>query len=155
MIHIASRCITSWMLCCIILIGFFMTDNSFYRFGPSPNLIILGTCIDTYFKYTIIIVYCIFNTCIRAINHQIILPWITLVVQNINAEKKNAFMIYEVVLCNSFYNWIDWFICIQLLFSQVDIILVELIMDILVTRIVTHHYLNASIIHDMTEIVVE
>ena len=86
---IVSRIIAGWISVISILLTYFVThysDNaSFYRFGPQHDLIILGFTIDTPEKYTGIVIYAIINTVIRNLDQNIITPWITLNVQNVNA----------------------------------------------------------------------
>jgi hypothetical protein len=91
---VVSRIITTWMIIILtILLSYifanteqFSGDTSFYRFGPHPELVILGITIDTPEKYGLIVLYAIINTIIRNLDHNIIAPWITLNVQNINAQ---------------------------------------------------------------------
>jgi hypothetical protein len=63
----------------------YSNNASFYRFGPQHDLIILGFTIDTPEKYAGIVIYAIINTVIRNLDQNIITPWITLNVQNVNA----------------------------------------------------------------------
>ena len=86
---IVSRIIAGWISVISILLTYFVThysnNASFYRFGPQHDLIILGFTIDTPEKYTGIVIYAIINTVIRNLDQNIITPWITLNVQNVNA----------------------------------------------------------------------
>jgi hypothetical protein len=59
---VVSRIITTWMIIILtILLSYifanteqFSGDTSFYRFGPHPELVILGITIDTPEKYGLI-----------------------------------------------------------------------------------------------------
>lgn len=86
---IVSRIIAGWISIISILLTYFVThysnNASFYRFGPQHDLIILGFTIDTPEKYAGIVIYAIINTVIRNLDQNIITPWITLNVQNVNA----------------------------------------------------------------------
>jgi hypothetical protein len=86
---IVSRIIAGWISVISILLTYFVThysnNASFYRFGPQADLIILGFSIDTPEKYAGIVIYAIINTVIRNLDQNIITPWITLNVQNVNA----------------------------------------------------------------------
>lgn len=86
---IVSRIIAGWITIISILLTYFVThysnNASFYRFGPQHDLIILGFTIDTPEKYAGIVIYAIVNTVIRNLDQNIITPWITLNVQNVNA----------------------------------------------------------------------
>jgi hypothetical protein len=86
---IVSRIIAGWISVISILLTYFVThysnNASFYRFGPQSDLVILGFSIDTPEKYAGIVIYAIINTVIRNLDQNIITPWITLNVQNVNA----------------------------------------------------------------------
>ncbi len=64
---IVSRIISAWMILILtILLSYifanteqFTDDASFYRFGPNPDLVILGITIDTPDKYGLIVLYSI------------------------------------------------------------------------------------------------
>jgi hypothetical protein len=150
---IVSRIITSWMIIILtILLSYifanteeFLGDTSFYRFGPHPELIILGITIDTPEKYGLIVLYAIINTIIRNLDHNIIAPWITLNVQNINAqptELKDEKKQFEISIINTIYSWFDWLIYIHMLLAQVDMFLLELSTDVIAIYFVTRWYIK-------------
>jgi hypothetical protein len=123
----------------------FSGDTSFYRFGPHPELIILGITIDTPEKYGLIVLYAIINTIIRNLDHNIIAPWITLNVQNINAqftELKDEKKQFEISIINTIYSWFDWLIYIHMLLAQVDMFLLELSTDVIAIYFVTRCYIK-------------
>jgi hypothetical protein len=152
---LASRLITVWISLILVGMGILLpmqptTDTTFYRFGPHSDLIVLGFVIDNYTKYLLIILYCMCNTLIRAINHSVIIPWITLTIQDTSpeAEAKKAIMnqkmAYEISIISTIYAWFDWFIYINLLLAQVDMVLAEVGMDIIATAIITYLYMNPA-----------
>lgn len=120
--------------------------KDFYQFGPSPNLVILGLVVDNYTLYAGIIFYSFFNTVIRNMNNQVVCAWITLVVHNTTISKDDIpkLHIYEITLMSAFYTYIDWFIYLNLVFSQIDIILIELAGELFITFMVTRMYLGTS-----------
>jgi hypothetical protein len=121
----------------------FTGDTSFYRFGPNPDLVILGITIDTPDKYGLIVLYAILNTIIRNLDHNVIAPWITLNVQNINvAEQIKIRKQYEISIINTIYSWFDWLIYIHMLLAQVDMFLLELITDTIAIYFVTRWYIR-------------
>jgi hypothetical protein len=141
---LVSRIMLGWIIGCSILIGSIVdTDNSFYNIGPNENLIFIGITIDTNVKYICIIMYCFINTIIRSCNHNIIYPYITLHIQDVtnNNEVKHP---YEIVTINTIYYWFDWFIYINLLLSQIDMIIIEMILEILISNIITYKYLQSK-----------
>lgn len=135
----------------------FVGDTSFYRFGPNPELVILGITIDTPEKYGLIVLYAVINTVIRNLDHSIIAPWITLNVQNINAqptedtEKKDTNKQFEISIINTIYSWFDWLIYINMLLAQVDMFLLETITDVIAIYFVTRWYIkNRAIVNSLS-----
>ena len=148
---VVSRIITAWMVLILtILLSYifanteqFTGDTSFYRFGPNPDLVILGIIIDTPDKYGLIVLYAVLNTIIRNLDHNVIAPWITLNVQNINvAEQIKVKKQYEISIINTIYSWFDWLIYIHMLLAQVDMFLLELITDTIAIYFVTRWYIR-------------
>ena len=133
----------------------FMGDTSFYRFGPNPELVILGIVIDTPQKYGLIVLYAVLKTIIRNLDHSIIAPWITLNIQNINAlptedtEKKDTNKQFEISIINTIYSWFDWLIYIHMLLAQVDMFLLELTTDVIAIYFVTRWYIKNRAIDNL------
>ena len=150
MLIASTYILTGWMVAVIITIGVLLSKqrsiDPFYTFGPSPSLIILGIQVDSLGIYLGVIIYCIINTCIRNLNSQVVSPWITNVIQDTSVSKTHLSLslIYRVVLVNSMYTWIDWFIYINLLLAQVDMVIVEFVTDLIITVYLTRMYLNTS-----------
>jgi len=154
---IVTRITTGWMTIITILmtiISMKSTNNtSFYRFGPQPDLIILGFTIDTLEKYALVVLYALINTAIRSMNHNIVTPWITLNVQNINQSRSrnnnnnnnsNHTEQYEICIFNTMYTWFDWLIYIHMLLAQADMVLIEMTTDVIATCIVTRWYIKTK-----------
>jgi hypothetical protein len=150
---LVSRIIATWMIIILtILLSYifanteqFTGDTTFYRFGPNPELVILGIVIDTAEKYCLVVLYAIINTIIRNLDHNIIAPYITLNVQNINAPNNDIKEIpkqYEVTIINTIYSWFDWLIYINMLLAQVDMFLLELTTDVIAIYFVTGWYIK-------------
>ena len=160
---VVSRVIAGWMIVILtILLSYifanteqFVGDTSFYRFGPNPELIILGITIDTPEKYGLIVLYAVINTVIRNLDHSIIAPWITLNVQNIKAlptedtEKKDTHKQFEISIINTIYSWFDWLIYIHMLLAQVDMFLLETITDVIAIYFVTRWYIKNRAIDNL------
>ena len=154
---IVTRITTGWMTIITILmtiISMKSTNNtSFYRFGPQPDLIILGFTIDTPGKYLLVVLYALINTAIRSMNHNIVTPWITLNVQNTNQSgarnnnsnnNNNNIEQYEICIFNTMYTWFDWLIYIHMLLAQADMVLIEMTTDVIATCIVTRWYIKTK-----------
>ena len=124
-----------------------VTVDSFYRFGPSSTLVVLGLPINTTGMYIGVLIYCFVNTCIRNLNNQIVSPWVTNVVHDTTVSKTHVstVLIYEIVIINIIYTWVDWYIYINLLLAQADMVIVEICTDLIVTGFVTRLYLNTPV----------
>ena len=150
---VVSRIITCWMVVILtIMLSYIFAnkedytgDTSFYRFGPNPELIIIGIVIDTPTKYGLVVLYAVINTIIRNLDHNIIVPWIMLNVQNIkitNIDTKDISKQYEISIINTIYSWFDWLIYIHMLLAQIDMFLLELTTDVIAIYFVTRWYIK-------------
>ena len=143
-----SRIVCGWIvimtsiLACIIV----SSESSFFRFGPSDDLEVLGVVINTKSRYALVVSYSVVNTIIRNLNHNIINPWIILNVQNTEIERDsiNQPMAYEVSICSTLYTWFDYLIYISLLLAQFDLFLIETFTDVIGTVILTRWYLQTT-----------
>jgi len=150
---VVSRIITCWMVVILtIMLSYIFSnkedysgDTSFYRFGPNPELVIIGIVIDTPTKYGLVVLYAVINTIIRNLDHNIIVPWIMLNVQNIkitNIDAKDIPKQYEISIINTIYSWFDWLIYIHMLLAQIDMFLLELTTDVIAIYFVTRWYIK-------------
>jgi hypothetical protein len=150
---VVSRIITCWMVVILaIMLSYIFAnkedytgDTSFYRFGPNPELVIIGIVIDTPTKYGLVVLYAVINTIIRNLDHNIIVPWIMLNVQNIkitNIDVKDISKQYEISIINTIYSWFDWLIYIHMLLAQIDMFLLELTTDVIAIYFVTRWYIK-------------
>jgi len=142
---ITSRVIFLW----IMLISSFIVSKSreisIFRFGPNQDLIILDVCIDTGYKYTIVVVFCFTNSVIRALNHNILQSWIINTIQDKQNKKRiNPLQAYEVSITSVIYNWFDFFMYMNILMSQIDMLLIEISADIIMTTLLTGYYIKVN-----------
>ena len=156
---VVSRIITCWMIVILtIMLSYLFAnkedytgDTSFYQFGPNPDLVIIGIVIDTPTKYGLVVVYAVINTVIRNLDHNIIMPWIMLNVQNIkitNIDAKDIPKQYEISIINTIYSWFDWLIYIHMLLAQIDMFLLELTTDVIAIYFVTRWYIKNKTLVD-------
>uniref|UniRef100_A0A6C0KRF7 Uncharacterized protein n=1 Tax=viral metagenome TaxID=1070528 RepID=A0A6C0KRF7_9ZZZZ len=150
-VRLTIRILQVWTASVLVALGLLLQKGSafknFYQFGPSENLVILGLVVDNYYLYTGVIFYSFFNTVIRNLNNQIVCAWITLVVHDTTISKEgiSSLYIYEITLMSCIYSYIDWFIYLNLVFSQLDIVLIEFAGELMITWIVTKMYLSTTI----------
>jgi hypothetical protein len=156
-----SRVIIAWMMLIIIIMSSLYNKmdaeaQKFYIFGPNNNLMIFGIQINSYTKYSIVVFYCFINSLIRTSYGNILRPWLTNSIQDINIEKNQAitFFAYEVTYVITIYTWFDWYIYMNILVAQVDMLIVEIISDIIMSGLITRYYLNYKI-KDEIEVIEE
>ncbi len=144
------RVLQCWTASVLVALGVLLQKGAalkdFYQFGPSEHLIILGLVIDSYALYAGVVFYSFFNTLIRNLNNKIVCAWITLVVHDTTVSKHDIsqLYIYEITIMSAIYTYIDWFIYLNLVFSQLDIVLIEFAGEMFITFLVTRMYLSIS-----------
>jgi hypothetical protein len=152
---IVSRVVMLWVIMIFITIGLLynkMNEEAimFYRFGPSTSLQIFGLNIDTYPKYIVIVIYCFLNSLIRTASKDILGAYLINSVQDVTKEKDKhiQWFAYEVSNVVSIYGWIDWYIYMNLLLVQVDILIIEITSDLFMSVLTTRYYLNYKLEDD-------
>ena len=150
---IASRILIIWMTIVLISICSLINEmdseyQQFYQFGPNDNLIIFGLRINTYFKYYIVLSYCCVNSLMRTTHVNVLIPWQTNCVQDTTLEKQPAMhcFAYEITYVIIVYNWVDWYIYMNILLAQVDMLLIEITCDMIMSGVIARYYLNHKII---------
>ena len=147
-ISLITRLFTGWMFVVSSMIFIILHTEKvkgsfgFFRVGPSKSLIIFGISIDTYYKYYCLIILCCMNSMFRAIHTSYIQPWIINNVQDskISVHMKN-YNVYEIVIVNTVYIWFDWCMYMNILLSQIDMLMTEIISDIIMTCFVTQYHI--------------
>lgn len=146
---IITKIITIWMMLTIFFIIIYISnhlnisDLSLFKFGPNNNLIILYIPIDNSYKYLFVISFCFLNSIIRSLNHNILQSWIINEIQDISKNNiKNKLFCYEISCVSSFYVWFDFFMYMHILMSQIDLLLIEIFADLLITIFITKYYLD-------------
>ena len=142
---LVSRIIATWTLC----IGSLLTNSALNSFtmGPGPKFIILGIAIDTIQKYYVLCLYVVLNIIIRNMNFNIISPWLIQNVQNTNPIQMSQSQIYQIAICFTLYGWVDSIIYINVILSQFDIVLLEIITDIIINAYITHKHIVSKTRH--------
>jgi hypothetical protein len=143
-----ARLIALWMASIIAVMGFVVSDNPIFRLGPNENLQILNIAIDTPAKYTAIVSVCFANSCIRTLNHNILHPWIINTIQDKTSVVRITYhQSYELSFVYTIYNWFDFFLYMNILMSQIDMLLIEIIADLIVTFVLTTNYIRNRNVH--------
>ena len=141
-----ARLVALWMGGIIAAMSIIASQDSnipIFHIGPNENLLIFGIVIDTTAKYVAVISFCFLNSGIRTMNHNILQPYIINVIQ----DKENKTPItykqsYELSFANTMYNWFDFFMYMNILMSQIDMLIVEITADLIITFVLTTDYVK-------------
>ncbi len=142
---IIGRVVLIWIFIISGFIGVFISnnsDNQLFRFGPNPDLIIMGISIDTREKYVSVVSFCFVNSGVRCMNHNILQSWIINTVQDKTVAHVNPRQSYEISFISTIFNWFDFFMYMNILMSQFDMLLIETFADLIMTAILTSYYLR-------------
>jgi hypothetical protein len=147
--YIVSKLFLVWILCIIITFSILLSGSSsefknYYQFGQHKGLIILGIEIDTISKYLLVVSYSFVNSIFRTLQHNYIKPWM---ITNIYDEKRQKddikyYVVYDIVSISIIYNWIDLVIYMNIILSQIDMFLFQILGDLCVSYIATYYYMR-------------
>lgn len=147
-VDIIGRGILAWMFTCsIVLVSIIIksTQNPFFQLGPNSQLSILHISVDTYPKYLIVILYTACSTVVRTLQQEVLTPWI---IQNIQNDRPKSILAnkiaYEITTIEVVYRWFDWFMYMNILLAQVDMMIVEILGNILACWATTYIYLSSN-----------
>lgn len=140
---IVCRMVLSWMTI-ILISSVFSNDLSNLRIGPNEELQIFGWTINTWSKYAGVIMYCLVNSVLRTASSNILSPYIINNIQDESKKKEESdkMFAYEITGVTTVYHWFDWYIYMNILLSQIDMVFVEVTADILVSFWTTQRYMN-------------
>lgn len=139
-----ARILVAWLCVLVTLIGFMSYNDTNVKtnIGPSESLIIFGATINTTKKYIAVVVLCIFNSAVRTMNSNIIHPWVINNVQDTKIYfKVNIYHAYEITAIHAVYGFIDWYFYMNIILSQIDLFMVEMIVDLIMAMLTTKYYL--------------
>lgn len=145
--HLVALFLLCWVgVIAASLVAAFNTgsDNStFFRFGPSPDLTLVGVPIHTWPEYSCVVVYTLCSTCFRTLHGEVLSPWIMTRVQT--TDMKSDYTLKHarfVVIVSVVFTWLDWFMYLNILLTQLDFLLVEVAGNLAVTLYTTAHFLT-------------
>jgi hypothetical protein len=147
-----SRILSSWIATVTIMILCINknTDDSFYQWGPHSELVLFGVVVDSWAKYGFVVLYTFVNVSLRNVEQNILRPYLLLNVQSdsgtVSKNMLNHAHIYEITVLVTLYTWFDWFMYMQMLLTQVDMIFIEAAADVVVSLLVTEWYLRETVV---------
>jgi hypothetical protein len=143
--------IAIWMSATIIFLGVVLSktpnvNTHIFTVGPNPDFYILGICINNFSKYGITVSFCFINSGMRALKGNALNSWVINEIQDV--KNTNIVSHNKAVMLSSIsviYNWFDFFMYINILLSQIDMLLFEIFADLIVTYYLTRHYLHSKV----------
>lgn len=135
-------------ICLAIVLEALPSNTNYFRFGPNEDFLVFGIQVNTYPRYFMLCFYGIINAGVRALYQNVVHPWMLHNVQDETVEKKQEIhaYAYQCTVVSTAYIWFDWFIYMNVLLSQFDMLLMELSADAVVTLTTTYIYLHPNII---------
>ena len=143
-----ARLVAIWMGAIVAAMTVIASQDSnipIFQIGPNEKLIIFGIVINTTAKYVAVISFCFLNSGIRTLNHNILQPYIINVIQD--KENKTAITYkqsYELSFVYTIYNWFDFFMYMNILMSQIDMLFIEITADLMITFVLTTDYVKSK-----------
>lgn len=142
-VRVAAVVVFLWTIAAFILVASFGFENSkFFRFGPGDTVHFFGNPVDTYAKYCGIIFYVTVQQLVQTYGLNTITPWLLNEVQNLNVNRleQSDSIVLTVTTAWYCYLWFSRIISIQILLSQIDFLLLILVVELLMTGITTKMY---------------
>lgn len=165
MIYFSAIVLNVWIVLVIVFFACFFYLNSlpttlpredenrqisgkpFFVMGPSKQFMVLGILINSPLRYSLLVTYCVVNSCMRGLYNNVIHAWLVNVVQDPTVKKKKSMKLfaYYAGILGSVYLWLDWVMTLNILLAQIDMVLAELAADLVVVFVTTSHYLKAAV----------
>lgn len=149
--HWAGILLLGWITFSVASITYIVFTNdvsSLFSVGPNSDFFIFGICIDTFSKYGVVVSFCFLNSGIRAVNGNVLNSWIINEIQDVTRTSSSVSIPISKACSLSFihviYNWFDFFMYINILLSQIDMLFIEIFADLIVTGCITIYYLRAK-----------
>jgi len=147
--HVVCSALRVWLCIILAILGFAFQNHTatdvdsstFFSFGPNVNLYVLNIPVHTWPRYGSVIVYTLCSTLFRTLHSEVLSPWIVNSVQT--SDPKSVYVqnyALSVVTVSVIFTWLDWFMSLKILLSQLDFLLVEVGGNLLVTLYTTQHY---------------
>ena len=120
-------------------------DNTFFCVGPSDSLSLLGVPNHTWVRYNAVVLYTLCSTCFRTLHSEVLSPWIVTRVQTTDAKSEYTLTHARfVVVISVVFTWLDWFMYLNILLTQLDFLLVEVVGNLAVTLYTTAHFVHVQ-----------
>lgn len=134
-VFVALWCVT--LVAIMATIGTFSTP--FFHFGPARALKLFDYAIDSWSRWSAVAVYIVVNQALQTYGLETISPWMLNQVENRSVQEitETRAQTLNVVVVWYFWLWLSRIISIQLLLSQIDFLLLILVVDVGCTLLIT------------------
>lgn len=148
-----SYVLLSWILTvfsCIVLYSI-LYDNNFLQLGPNDTLHFVYIAIDTWPKWVGLTTFVVVTQILKVLADEIVSPWIiNTIMDHKSTEVTTSAMTVTYTeaqcICQTYYMFAASvkFITISITISQIDLVTVLIVTDIIVSIYTTHHFLRAK-----------
>ncbi len=147
--HVVSNALRLWLCIILAILGVACQSRAsadddspaFFSVGPSASLVVLNIPIHTWTRYACVVLYTVCSTVFRTLHSEVLSPWSVNTVQT--SDPKTVYVqshALSVVMVSVMFTWLDWFMSLKILLSQLDFLLVEVGGNLVVTLYTTRHY---------------
>lgn len=132
-----------WLAVVVVVFASMGFLDKYMSFGPDPSLKFLNITVDTWEKWSILIVYTLASNVVQIYTSDVIYPWIVTQVQNTKTP-----LIYSkgrsvaMVLLYNFSVTFGSFIGIYIVFTQADFMLATIIAQLSTNAVTTTLYIR-------------
>ena len=127
-------------------------DNNFLQLGPNNTLHFLYIAIDTWPKWVALTIFVVLTQILKVLADEIVSPWIlNTIMDHKSTEVTTSAMTVTYTeaqcICQTYYLFAASvkFITISITISQIDLVTVLIVTDIVVSLYTTHHFLRAKV----------
>ena len=148
---IKTGLITCTLWCILLLVGFIYfvsteKEINILYFGPSEDIVFICFKINTWNRWTIVMMYSLFSQIIYTIISNTLRPYIKNVIQDhktSNNDKPKKYIAHYINQIYTFYNWISHIFDIFLYLTiQIQFIIPSFLVDIVMTYYYTENYMK-------------
>jgi hypothetical protein len=136
----------SFVIYTTILFYSVLYDNQFVKFGPNASLNFLYLSIDSWSKWWALVAFIMATQALKVLADEIISPWIINTVMDHKGEGPDLRYHEVQAVCQTYYFFSATvqFVSISVTVAQLDLVLVLITTDLLVSAYTTHVFIHAK-----------
>ena len=138
-----------WLLVVGISCTIYAKDHSigYFRIGPSKNLVFVGFVLDTWSKWTQVVVLVIVSQIIYMLTMESVSPWIMNTVMDPKTTQIFHYSYSNIqYICNTYYMFsaVVQLVQVQIVVAQADLAACIVFVDLIVSLITTHIFVTGK-----------